>query len=132
MTDLILIRGLPGSGKSTLAKKFINYRHFEADMFFYSEGNGYNYNADLIKDAHKWCQDSTWACLSNKINVVVSNTFTRKRELKPYFTIAKEFGIIPTVITAEGNFGNIHNVPEDTIQKMKERFVYDISSLFEL
>ena len=38
----------------------------------------------------------------------------------------KEYGIVPQIITCEGSFRNIHNVPEEVIEKMKARFEYNI------
>jgi hypothetical protein len=60
----------------------------------------------------------------------VSNTFTTRRELKPYFNLAKEFGIVPVVYLAQNQFQNVHNVPAEKLQKMRDRFQYDISELF--
>jgi hypothetical protein len=61
----------------------------------------------------------------------VSNTFTTKKELQPYFDIAKEYGIIPTVILCQNSFGSVHNVPEETLKRMADRFEYDIGELYE-
>lgn len=129
MLKLILIRGLPGSGKSTLAKSFNDFKHFEADMFFTLDTGDYVFDASKLSIAHQWCQNKTKMNLSVGNNVVVSNTFTTLKELRPYFEIAKEFNIIPFVITIQGCFGSIHNVPEETMIKMKQRFVHDISPL---
>jgi predicted kinase len=133
MSKLILIRGLPGSGKSTLAKSMRideNYVHLEADMYFMKNGE-YVFNQNKLHSAHEWCQNKTDLHLSNHINVIVSNTFTTLNELRPYFEIAKMYDIIPTVIYCQNQFESIHNVPEETIEKMKKRFVYDLTSLFE-
>jgi predicted kinase len=133
MTNLILIRGLPGSGKSTLAKSMRideNYLHLEADMYFMKNGE-YVFNRNELNSAHEWCQLKTDLHLSNHINVIVSNTFTTIKELRPYFEIAKTYDIIPTVIYCQNQFESIHNVPEETIEKMKKRFVYDLTPLFE-
>ena len=130
---MILIRGLPGSGKSTLANGFTcdwSWRHFEADMFFVDENGEYNFNSSKIKFAHEWCKEQTRMALVHGLNVVVSNTFTTKWELSPYFDIAKSFDITPTVILAQNNYKSVHNVPEETLIKMRDRFEYDISSLF--
>ena len=126
---LILVRGLPGSGKSTLAKSLINENtvHLETDMFW---GIDYNFNFSRLNEAHAWCREETECQLALGMNVVVSNTFTTKKELKPYFDIAKNFDIIPTVIVCQNSFGNIHNVPEEVMQRMHDRFDYDISRLF--
>lgn len=134
MTKLFLLRGTPGSGKSTLAKALTfneDVFHIEADMFFNDVAGNYKFDVNKIYDAHMWCQKKTSDYLRLKYDVVVSNTFTTKKELKPYFEIAKEYGIIPQVIMCQNEFKNIHSVPEETLKKMKDRFTYDISSLFE-
>ena len=128
---LTLIRGLPGSGKSTLAKSLPGI-YFEADQFFIDPvTNVYNFNIDQIEDAHDWCQNNTEIFLERGFDVNVSNTFTTIRELRPYFEIAKQFKIVPVVITCQNQFGNIHNAPIETYERMKKRFTWDISSLFE-
>ena len=127
--ELILIRGLPGSGKSTLAislsKRFqaagLDFQHIETDMFF-QKLDGYQFDKSKLQEAHKWTQDWCHECLDDKINVIVSNTFTRIWEMKPYIDMAKEFGAKLTVLTCEGQHGNVHNVPPEKIQEMKARW----------
>lgn len=126
MRKLVLIRGLPGSGKSTLAKSLKGFVHLETDQFW---GPDYKFDVSKLGEAHAWCQAQTRKWLKDE-DVVVSNTFTTIKELRPYFDIANEFGITPNVILAEGDFGNVHNVPEETLARMKARFVYDISSMY--
>lgn len=128
--QLILVRGLPGSGKSTFAKT-LNLPHFEADQFFMVNGE-YQFNRDLLGAAHQQCQFDTDNTLKIGQSVVVSNTFTTIKELKPYFEMAAKYGIPPTVITMNGSFKNVHAVPEATLVAMKQRFCHDISSLYEL
>ena len=131
MSKLILVRGMPGSGKSTLAAKIAGieyYNHLETDQFWMVDGE-YKFDMSRIKEAHQWCQDKTRQLLDYGLGVVVSNTFTTQKEMKPYFDMAKEFGIRPQVLLCQGNYGNIHNVPTDVLAKMAERFEYD---LFEL
>lgn len=123
MTSLTLIRGLPGSGKSTLAKNLDVAIRLEADQFFIVLDK-YVFDVNKLHAAHEWCQTNTDNCLGNGFSVVVSNTFTTKKELLPYFEIAKKHGIIPNVITCNGEFGSIHNVPEETMNKMRQRFDY--------
>lgn len=130
MTGLVLIRGLPGSGKSTIAKNLIGwYWHVETDQFW-MDGDEYKFDISRIKEAHQWCQDKTKSMLNMGQSVVVSNTFTTAFELLPYFDIAKEFGIKPQVLLAQGQFGNIHNVPVEVLAKMAARFEYNIDHLF--
>lgn len=122
--ELILIRGLPGSGKSTLAKKLsssLGYQWFEADTYFYKEGDYKFIPADVPK-AHELCRQLTQHALSNGCSVIVSNTFSRLWEMEPYLAIARHLGINITVMECQGNYGSVHGVPEETIQKMKERW----------
>ena len=138
--ELILIRGLPGSGKSTLAKRIKEgYQYafvYEADDYFYDETGKYNYDFKHIKTAHEKCQQNTLERLAFLIEydlngaVIVSNTFTTKKELAPYFNIAKDLAIIPKVILCQNSYGSIHGVPEETMIKMRNRFEYDITELF--
>lgn len=128
MKNLILVRGLPGSGKSTVAKSLGGF-HIETDMFW---GPEYKFDMSRIKEAHQWCQNETRNALKLTLydKVVVSNTFTTAFELLPYFDIAKEFGIKPQVILCQGQFGNIHNVPEEVLAKMAGRFEYNVDHLW--
>lgn len=136
--NLILIRGLPGSGKSTLAKtllKTLNFnfwRHYEADLYFYNERNEYAFDKTKLHEAHKWCLERTDNALFNYYPTIVSNTFTTKKELAPYFRLAKKYDITPTVILCQNQFNSIHNVPEEILLKMKERFCYNINDLYKI
>lgn len=119
--ELVLIRGLPGSGKSTLARRMSTHEHYEADMFFEQDGE-YRYDASKIKNAHEWCQSQTFKALANGKSVVVSNTFTRRFEMEPYFEMCKTFGIESRIIEVTGNWQNIHGVPDTVIEKMRQRW----------
>lgn len=122
---LYLIRGIPGSGKSSYASTLILTEqadvHLEADMYHMKKGV-YQFDTNAIYDAHAWCRQTTNIFLNNKLNVVVSNTFTRKKELQPYLDMAKELDIQALVCRCTGNYKNIHNVPADVMIKMKSRF----------
>ena len=133
MKQLILIRGLPGSGKSTLAHKLTNESQIwlEADTFFINEDGVYTFDVNKLHAAHKWCQQSTKEWLTRGDTVIVSNTFTTLKEMKPYFEIAKEFGITPVVYHCQNDFGSIHDVPEETMERMRNRWTTDLSPLFD-
>jgi predicted kinase len=125
MSRLILIRGLPGSGKSTLARTLTQagYCHYEADQFFEMAGSGtYKFDPAKLQAAHAWCLNAARYRVEWGDPVVISNTFSRQWEIQPYQDLAKEFGIKPQIIECKGQFGNIHNVPEEVIQKMKARW----------
>ena len=113
------IRGLPGSGKSTFGKS-LNCFHIEADMYHIMNG-GYIFDKDQLSEAHEWCYDMfTQSC--KLMDVVVSNTFTRYSELKPYIDYCKFYRIPFKIIRMETNYKSIHNVPNEVIDGMRERF----------
>ena len=126
---LYIVRGIPGSGKSTFAKT-LGGIHIEADQYFVDADGNYNFDGSKIKLAHEYCRLKTKAWM--KINgdlvsedkIVVSNTFTQEWEMESYFELAKEFGYkVFSIIVENRHEGiNVHNVPEDKIEQMKNRF----------
>jgi len=125
---LLLLRGLPGSGKSTLAK-LLGGVHIEADQYFMQDGE-YKFDASKLKEAHSWCRNQVkeWMETNDRgfdvPGIVVSNTFTQEWEMKPYFDLAKEHGYTVFSLIVENRHGgkNVHDCPEETITKMRERF----------
>ncbi|TXH14105.1 MAG: ATP-binding protein [Hyphomicrobiaceae bacterium] len=120
MTTITLIRGLPGSGKSTLAAT-LDAHHIEADMYFMHDGQ-YCFEPELHAEAHAWCQHEAREMLSLGISVVVSNTFTRLWEMRPYFDMARIMGATVEVIECTGRYQNVHGVPDEVIQRMAARW----------
>lgn len=119
---LVLIRGLPGSGKSTLARQYIpkGYVHYEADMYFTDADDNYDYRPQWIKDAHAWCQRKTREHLDAGRNVVVSNTFSQRWELAPYLAMVDPSDVL--IIECHGQWGSVHDVPADAIERMRARW----------
>lgn len=121
---LYIVRGVPGSGKSTFAKQLTS-NVFEADQYFLDSEGNYNFDFTKIKDAHKDCQDNVRSAMQSSISkIAVSNTFTQEWEMKVYFDLAKEFGYKVFSLVVENRHGgtNVHNVPEDKVELMKNRF----------
>lgn len=133
MKTLIILRGLPGSGKSTFAN-FIWEPNiiFEADKYFINKNGEYKFDASKLGLAHAWCQTAVkQAMIENHTSngqlypeIVVSNTSTTEKELKPYLDLAKEFDYNVVSLIIENRHGNssIHSVPDETLDKMEKRF----------
>ena len=128
MKTLYIVRGIPGAGKSTFAKS-IGGVHIEADQFFMMNGK-YNFDITKIKLAHKYCQNQTEAWMKtdgtqvNNDKIIVSNTFTQEWEMEPYFKLAEKYGYRTFSLIVENRHGgvNVHDVPEDKLELMKNRF----------
>jgi len=122
--ELYLVRGIPGCGKSTLAKS-LGGKHVEADMFHLDNDGNYIWKPEKVRDAHNWCQTIVGGWMSdNEERIVVSNTFTQEWEMKPYLEWAEDFGYKVFSLIVENRHGGVnqHNVPQEIIDKMKERF----------
>lgn len=129
---LTLVRGLPGSGKSTFANFIWNdYTICEADKFFYDKEGNYNFDANKLTQAHKWCREQVEIRMKdNEANpqfypeIVVSNTFTKEWEMNEYFELAKKYGYKVFTIIVENRHGGVnqHGVPAEKIEQMKNRF----------
>lgn len=127
MTTLYIIRGLPGSGKTTFATQLalaLGIRYFEADFYFYSAQGDYNFDATKIYDAHKWCQRQVQEELEAWNSVIVSNTNTTEKEMKVYLDMADYYDakVVSLIVERRHDGKSIHNVPEETLEKMKQRF----------
>lgn len=129
MSELILFRGVPGSGKTTMALTLLNRMpksqdplHLEADMYFVDEDGVYNFDPKWLKQAHQNCLDDTRNGLKDGRAVIVSNTFSRLWELQPYVDLATEFDVRLWVYHVIGEWPNEHGVPQETINRMRERW----------
>lgn len=128
---LIIVRGLPGSGKSTFAELISangKYPVCTADDYFLKDVNGetvYQFDPSKLKDAHEYCIRR----VANKMaieceKIIVANTNTMAKELQVYFDLAKSYNYEVISLIVENRHGNknIHGVPADTLERMKQRF----------
>ena len=129
---LFLVRGLPGSGKTSFASAIWNdYAVCEADKFFYDKEGNYNFDPSKLKEAHNWCKNEVEIRMQDHQNnqqyypeIAVSNTFTQEWEMEDYFKLAEKYGYKVVSLIIENRHGgqNVHGVPEDKLQIMKDRF----------
>ena len=135
---LILIRGIPGSGKTTFAE-WLMWRTNSggrplgitggepaqvcADRFMVNEEGEYEFNPTLLEVAHKACFAMAEQYLKDgRSPVIVHNTFTRDWEMQPYRELAECYKAEIFVIEMSQQFENVHDVPEEVVNNMKERF----------
>lgn len=126
--DVIILRALPGSGKSTLANVLAGGNKdiiCETDEFMVNKDGEYDFNPRRLGYCHNQCMEK-FKDLIHKSEplVIVSNTSCRNREIKPYKEYAKENGYRVHTVIVENRHGevSVHDVPEETITKMRERF----------
>lgn len=133
MKEVFLLRGLPGSGKSTVALSllhgFTNAFHVEADQYFTDHDGNYNFNPNVLKNAHDDCLARFKAILRENVfashcRVIVSNTSTRLWEFQEYKTLAEQAGFRVHVLIVENWDGrrNTHDVPHTSLVAMQKRF----------
>jgi len=128
MQTLYLIRGLPGAGKSKLAYSIHNNLTksvvIEADQYFIDEDGYYIFDSSKLHRAHERCQNDTIIFLMEGYDVIVSNTSTTEKEVKVYQDLTTEFNAQFVSLIVENRHGNmnIHNVPPEKIEQMKNRF----------
>lgn len=119
---IVLIRGLPGAGKSTYAKKhFPNALILENDMFHVRNGT-YSFNENRQRNAVEWCVGVATASALKGMDVVIANTFVRKKFIQAYRELAESTGQQFKVIRLNTQYGSIHNVPESVMESMREGF----------
>jgi predicted kinase len=132
MKELILLRGLPGSGKSTLAKALVGHDFLvcEADKYFI-HGGKYKFDATKLREAHEYCRELVETYMKDSLlngqfyrQIAVSNTFTQEWEMKAYYELAEKYGyrVYSLIVENRHNGTNAHDVPEDKIEQMKNRF----------
>lgn len=126
---LILIRGLPGSGKSTKAQEVSNHyakcgftvAHVENDQYLKENGK-YLFTPERSKIAREQCLAGASTSIAHGVVAIVANTFTKYSEMVPYFTAAERHGVPVKVIEMNNTFKSTHDVPDDVMETMKNRW----------
>ncbi|KAG5672497.1 hypothetical protein PVAND_002621 [Polypedilum vanderplanki] len=140
----VLLRGLPGSGKSYLANAIINatvksnpQNHIiSADSYFIQNGR-YKYDASKLSQAHDYAQRIFVQRASEGYSpLIVDNTNKEIWEMFHYVNVAIQYEyyieiMIPNTpwawSTTKLAMKNIHMVPIEKINFMKEKFEKDVT-----
>lgn len=124
VVKFLLIRGLPGSSKSTVAHKLVakyGVEHFENDAYL-MHGDKYVWTPEAAKDAAKRCFEDAMKALRAGKDVVVSNVFVTRKAVDRYVRAAKQLGCEVQIWRMTNDFGNVHDVPANTLASMKAGF----------
>lgn len=123
---LFIFQGAPGSGKSTLARKLgeiLGCTPREADDYM-TENGVYKFNPDKLSQAHFNCIHQVYNDLVYNDNdvAIVSNTNSRDKEVERYIELADvSCGAKYYIIRMETQYQNVHNVPADVVEAMRNR-----------
>ena len=148
MKKVIILRGVSGCGKSSFAAllndlydrgndgKCCNHTDScivcTADDYFVNEKGEYKFDFSKLGAAHKQCFDKFKNAVSESMElVIVANTNTSEKEFNPYIELAKSYGYEITSLIVENRHGgkNIHNVPQETLDKQAKKIIGSIKLL---
>lgn len=128
-----IYRGIPGSGKNTHAEKEGFDRIIDSDQYFvdHVEPTGeYTFKPEYQEQSHVWCFRTYLRLLLDESidSLAVCNTNTRREEYMPFVQAAKamvpqaELRLVRMVCSSQtGAERNVHEVPADHVEDMKER-----------
>lgn len=114
---------MTGAGKSTFAE-LLGAPVFAADDYFMKNGK-YMFDVNKLGAAHLDCQARTIKAMQmNSPRIVVANTFTTTKELKPYMDLAAKYNYRCFTVIVENRMKtkNVHDVPEEVLKKQADRF----------
>lgn len=94
-------------------------------MFLYNMAGEYQWSPVRMINAVELCLHTTMQHMYElEQNIVVSNVFETDEMLRPYIDSANRHNYAATVMVIENRRGgeNIHNVPPEAIEEMRENF----------
>lgn len=137
MNKMIIVRGLPGSGKSYFVDTLVGYLD-DSFVVISSDDNitdrygYYLFNREYLGLSHKLSQlKCEEACKQSIRTIIIDNTNTTFKEMKPYIELAKKYNYEIELKVTETSWAfdveecykrNYHSVSKDVIQTMKNRF----------
>ena len=124
---LYILRSVSGAGKSTLSKKLLQLPDsvaFAADDYHTDEWGNYVWKIHNISKAHNWCKRQVENSMEDCVaNIIVHNTNTSEKEIKPYLDLAEEYGykVVSLVVENRHRGKNIHDVPDETLDRQERK-----------
>jgi len=125
---VVIVRGIPGAGKSSYARNvFPGGLVVSADHFFMDADGNYRFDIKKLHKAHGQCLYRFARALEEGVGlVIVDNTNTRAREMRPYLNIANENGYSVSIICLRVDpkvafERGIHGVSRETTEEMAKR-----------
>lgn len=128
MNILVVMQGASGSGKSTMAQTIKamleavgqNVKVCSTDDEF-GVGEAYHFDPSKIAENHVKNQKNARYHLEWDTSVIVDNTNTQAWEARPYVQMAQELGVPVFFVPCHGKFQNVHGVPHDKVEAMRNR-----------
>lgn len=125
---LYILRGVSGAGKTTLAltleKSLPSAIAIAADDFHYDSLGNYNWKSENMYKAHQWCKGAVKESMKQLYkNIIVHNTNTTEKEIKPYIDLADKFGykVISLIVENLHDNDSVHNVPQEVRNNQEKR-----------
>jgi len=137
MKVLYILSGPSGSGKSTFARKLSDEFGVKDDSIiccaddYHMVRGEYMFDASKLPYAHGSCRNKCYKLMDKGVaNIIIANTNTTWKEIKIYVDMAKECGYnvvfgrpLFNLTVNELSSRNVHNVPEASLQAMKNRMI---------
>ncbi|XP_027733459.1 NEDD4-binding protein 2-like 1 isoform X3 [Vombatus ursinus] len=126
-----------GDGERKLKHDFPRAMIFSTDDYFFKEDGTYEFNPEVLEEAHDWNQKRARKAMRNGISpIIIDNTNLHAWEMKPYAVMALEnnYEVIFREPDTCWKFNvqelarrNTHGVPKEKIHRMKEQYEHDVT-----
>lgn len=88
---------------------------FENDQYFMRDGH-YQWSKESMPAAITWCTEMCRIALDRGMDVVVCNTFTKRKFVEAYKSFVEEAGAEFIVYRCRGHFQNVHGLTDEMVR----------------